>query len=132
MFLDYAQRTLIEGFELSRNFATILSTTSISCIARHTSIAHFRLGPNSITIKEYIWSHEDFCPWGHRLPPACPSCHSPRPYGKSIKQETTLIFVCGYSNCRGRLRFDKPDGVVFGNRDGGGKWLIKEQMMEFK
>jgi hypothetical protein len=127
MFIDYAQRFLLEGFPLDEQFHTLLSSTSHANIARHTNVIYIQLKAGSLICLEYKWSHENFRPWGHRLPIACHSCNALRPYGKHVKPKigTTLTFLCRNPECDGCISFSKPDGIEVINSDAGGNWLIE-------
>lgn len=130
-FVDYAQRILVEGYTLKSHFKSLLSASAQSNVARHTNIVYFhRQNRTTLSAFEFTFTHTRFRPWGWRIPPACSSCRSPRPWSKPIKQGTTLIFVCNQEGCRGTLRFSRPDDVdMVGENVNGGRWMVKERLI---
>ena len=131
-FVDYAQHVLVEGFELSTSFKALLIASSQSNLARHTNIiyVHFKDGCFS-EAKEYVFSHEKWRPWGHRLPPSCPECYSPESWKDPVKSKSTYIFNCRSDKCKGVCLFDKPEGFepFVGDSVSGGRWLVRKYIL---
>jgi hypothetical protein len=128
-FIDYAQRILIEGYNLESEFKSLLAASSQSNVSRHTNLVYLkRQGPSKVDALEFTFTHSIIRPWGHRIPSACPLCKSPRSWSKPIKQGSAIIFVCKQTGCKGTCRFTKPDGVeLLGPHVNGGRWMVKER-----
>lgn len=133
LFIDYAQRTLVEGFTLGSSFDAILSATCQSNFPRHTNLVHVERkdGSKPLKILYYIYTHSLIRPWGHHLPASCPSCKSPRSWARPTDHKGSLSFVCKRKNCKHVCRFPKPKGVVLlGKEISGGRWMSVENLVE--
>lgn len=131
-FVDYAQRVLVEGFELSASFKALLTASSQSNLPRHTNIVYVNFEDGHLSeAKEYVFSHEQWRPWGHRLPPSCPICSSPECWKDPVKSKSTYIFNCRSDKCAGVCLFDKQEGFepLPGDSVAGGRWLVREYIL---
>lgn len=131
-FVDYAQRILVEGFELSASFKALLTASSQSNLARHTNIIHVNFEDGCLSqAKEYVFSHEKWRPWGHRLPPSCPKCSSPESWKDPVKSKSTYIFNCRSDTCDGVCSFEKQEGFepLPGDSVAGGRWLVRKYVL---
>ena len=135
LFIDYAQRVLVEGFTLSSSFEAILGATCRSNFPRHTNLVHLEREDSSAPLKilHYIFTHSHFRPWGHCLPAVCPSCKSPRPWTRPTDHKGSLSFACKRSSCKHVCRFAKPQGVVLLQKETtGGRWMVKQDLVELE
>jgi hypothetical protein len=129
-FIDFAHRILIEGFDLAPSMKHILTATAQSSVSRHTNIVLMHRNPSTLSIAStlYVFTHPKWCPWGQRLPPACPTCGSPHSWSGKVKKGSTYSFVCRYISCTGgSCSFDKPEGFeLFTDDMNGGRWMKKD------
>jgi len=127
-FIDYAQRTLVEGFTLEKSFRAILAATSQSNLARHTNVVHVYSNDDcsALRVFQYVFIHPKFRPWGQRLPPSCSICKSPRSWSLRSSKNETVVFKCKKKNCKGFCQFVRPDGYEMGKANvNGGHWMHK-------
>ena len=111
-FIDYAQRSLIEGFELHSSLDNILMATSQSPLGQHTNLVsiHCDAQTSALGAVELIFTHTTWHLWGSRLPASCPKCSSPQCWSKPAKSGSTYIYSCRRSGCSGTCSFQKPAG----------------------
>jgi hypothetical protein len=117
LFLDLAQRVIVENFNIDDKLIDVVLNSS-PIAARHTSIVHIKLSENGQvqTRKKYVWAHKDMQPWGNPLPPQCERCGAFRPWGPRLrgKDKVTAEFSCQAVTsdglqCKHVVRFVKPE-----------------------
>jgi hypothetical protein len=127
-FIDFTHRILIEGYSLNSSMKAMLSATSQTHLARHTSVVHMQLEAETSTVGStlYVFAHPKWRPWGNRLPIACPICASPHSWSDVIKKGSTYSYVCRREGCSGWCSFPKPEGFEICTPEAnGGRWLKK-------
>jgi hypothetical protein len=133
--LAYAERVLVEGFEVQDTMPNILAVSPQ--LAMHASVIHihltsaFRRRPITIveytkpvtrvddkvllTITTYTFFDENRRPWGNGLPYQCPSCKCVRPWKRitpSIGRGSIVTeskFLCQSLKCGYGIAFTKPN-----------------------
>ena len=87
LFLDLAQKLIVEGFQIDKNFVRIMLGPALIA-ARHTSIVHIiKNGPGSdtpVSSFKYVWAHREMQPWGRPKPAQCSKCKSFRSWGARL------------------------------------------------
>ena len=125
-FIDYAQRILIEGFELCSSLDNILRATSQSPLGRHTNLVsiHHDAQTSALEAVKLIFTHTTWRLWGSHLPASCPKCSSPQCWLKPTKSGSTYVYSCRRSGCSGPCSFQKPAGFELQSSSvNGGCWM---------
>lgn len=135
-WLEFSQRVLVEGFPLQQALTHMLATTSTSPFVRHTNLLYARipqLTTEPVVCYDYVWTHPEFRPFGHRLPVNCPGCGCIDTFGPPRKQTpasgTKYTFQCrGHkidaSLCQHQIVVVPMDGFeAFGHAQNGARWM---------
>ena len=87
LFLDLAQKLIVEGFQINKNFVHIMLGPALIA-ARHTSIMHIiKNSPSSdtpVSSFKNVWAHREMQPWGRPKPAQCSKCKSFRSWGACL------------------------------------------------
>lgn len=142
-WLDYTTRVLIQGFDIDTALPQMLACTSTSPVVRHTNLVICKV-PSSATdpfvYRQFVWTHPELRPFGHRLPINCTSCGCLSTFTKPVKYNrpgspSTYTFLCSGNTVEGtrcvrQLTVEPIEGFQpYGNSHKGAKWMVKEDVI---
>jgi hypothetical protein len=85
-------------------------------LGKHTNIIHITKDSTA----HYKWAHQEYQPWGHRLPLQCPQCGILRPWVVVSTPGDGYLVECRNANCasgsvdgkRPKIKVDYPKGAT--------------------
>jgi hypothetical protein len=141
----YARLMLRNGLTLNDSMEIILSSIAHAEFFHNSGIIHLypkhtmvflpaglpTITHHSIHAIQYLFAHNEFCPWGTQPALVCPQCSSKNSWSKPTREGSTITLSCKASwkgkECTKKCSFEKPDEMrSLGVDIGGGRWMALE------